>query len=56
MHSQYLIMYMHFVRTPRDTGIVEDIWHAPGKGLVRLEQRVRGELSMTWALENFKTN
>lgn len=47
---------MHFVRTPRGTDIAEDIWYAPGKGLVRLEQRVNGEPSMTWTLENVKIN
>ncbi len=47
----------HFTREAKSdesTGsesITEDYWYAPKKGLVRLEQRVKGEISMTWTLK-----
>jgi hypothetical protein len=31
----------------------EDMWFAKGKGLVRLEQKIEGQKSMTWTLEKF---
>jgi hypothetical protein len=31
----------------------EDVWFAKGKGLVRLEQKIDGQRSMTWTLESF---
>lgn len=34
----------------------EDMWFLKGKGLVRLEQKVDGEISMLWILENFSPN
>jgi hypothetical protein len=31
----------------------EDMWYAPGKGLIRLEQKVGGKTTMIWRLEEF---
>jgi hypothetical protein len=31
----------------------EDLWFAKGKGLIRLEQKIDGQTSMTWTLEKF---
>lgn len=56
---------LHFVRTvePRDqitaymhNGFIEDTWFAKGFGLVRLEQRINGKISMTWTLKEFLSN
>ncbi len=57
---------LHFVRIVGSTenefgfgedyvfkGFSEDMWFARGKGLVRLEQKVDGEVSMTWTLVEF---
>lgn len=33
--------------------ITEDMWFARHKGLVRLEQKVDGQKSMTWELADF---
>jgi hypothetical protein len=53
---------LHFLRTVikgsgaynyTDSGFTEDRWFAPGKGMVRLEQRVNGIDSMTWILEQY---
>ena len=54
---------LHFVRTVDpskkewneylDKGFTEDTWFVRGIGLVRLEQRVDGKLSMTWTLTKF---
>jgi len=33
-----------------DAGFTEDMWYAKGKGLVKLEQKVNGKISMTWKL------
>lgn len=57
---------IHFVRTVEpaekeegedrsyhEKGFSEDMWFAKGKGLVRLEQKVDGEVSMTWTLMEF---
>jgi len=33
-----------------DSGFIENTWFAEGEGLVRLEQRVGGQVSMTWNL------
>ena len=33
--------------------ITEDLWYAPGKGLVRLVQKVEGKVAMTWTLAEF---
>jgi len=50
---------IHFLRTvkPSDNtelgkSFTEDTWYAPGIGLVRLEQKVEGKISMTWDLDN----
>ena len=54
---------MHFRRQVRseskivsivDKGFTEDTWFALGKGMVRLEQKIDGQISMTWTLESFK--
>lgn len=50
------IKTMHFVRTVPSLDMTEDTWFAPGKGLIRLEQKVDGIPSMTWTLENFSNN
>jgi len=53
---------LHFVReatSDRSTGSVsltEDCWYAPDEGLVRLEQRIAGKLSMTWTLASQGSN
>jgi len=47
---------MHFMRIVGAIGMTEDVWFAPGKGLIRLEQKVSGRPSMTWTLESFKAN
>ena len=36
-----------------DSSFVEDTWFAKDTGLVRLEQRVNGRLSMTWSLQRY---
>jgi len=38
-----------------NSGFVEDTWYRKGIGLVRLEQRVGGKISMIWRLNNSKT-
>ena len=58
---------MHFVRMmrPADYGLMpesarlservkEETWYQSGRGLVRLEQRVDGVLSMVWELKDFR--
>lgn len=35
------------------TGFTEDLWFVMGVGLVRLEQRVDDEITMTWELDTF---
>jgi len=47
---------MHFQRIVPSIKMTEDTWFASGKGLVRLEQKINGEPSMTWILEDFKTS
>lgn len=47
---------MHFQRVVSDADLVEDAWYSKKIGLVRLEQKVNGEPSMTWILEDFKTD
>ena len=54
---------LHFtrkVRAPKDAdgsilskAFTEDVWFVKGKGLVRLQQKVEGVVSMTWTLESF---
>jgi hypothetical protein len=44
---------MHFARRIDALNLSEDTWYVPKKGLVKFEQRVSGELSMTWTLESF---
>jgi len=57
---------LHFLRTVESSerkkgeeqshlgkGFTEDMWFARGKGMVRLEQKVEGETSMTWSLIQF---
>ncbi|GMX58945.1 MAG: hypothetical protein MCSN_5990 [Candidatus Microsyncoccus archaeolyticus] len=34
-------------------GFTEDLWFARGTGLIRLEQRVDGKMTMTWTLSKF---
>lgn len=34
-------------------GFTEEMWYEEGKGLVRLEQKVKGKISMTWELVKF---
>ncbi|MEW6408061.1 MAG: hypothetical protein AB1465_05215 [Patescibacteria group bacterium] len=36
-----------------DKAFIEDMWFEKGKGLVRLEQRIDGLVSMTWRLVDF---
>ncbi len=36
-----------------DKGFVEELWYAKDRGLVRLEQRIDGEISMIWALAKY---
>lgn len=36
-----------------DKGFTEQLWFGKGKGLVRLEQKIDGQKSMTWTLEKF---
>lgn len=36
-----------------NNGFTEDLWFAKGKGLVRLEQKVNGKVSMVWVLTQF---
>lgn len=58
--------YLHFVRevkvdekeegeesTYLDKGFTEETWFVKGKGLVRLEQKVDGKISMVWKLVQF---
>lgn len=55
------IPLLNFIRTVEpgekndyiNKGFSEDMWFAKGKGLVRLEQKVDGEVSMTWNLVEF---
>jgi len=56
--SQYCPLFscMHFIRTVQTkSGInfTEETWFGKGIGLVRLEQKVNGQTSMTWTLESF---
>lgn len=50
------ISCMHFMRTVEGEyeHYTEDTWFAKGKGLVRLEQKQDGLVSMVWTLESFK--
>lgn len=41
---------------PLGKGFTEDKWFVRGRGLVRLEQRVDGVVSMTWVLKEFSGN
>lgn len=34
-------------------GFTEQLWFGKGKGLIRLEQKIDGQTSMTWTLEKF---
>jgi hypothetical protein len=36
-----------------NNGFTEDTWFAEGKGLIRLEQKVDGKVSMIWTLDQF---
>lgn len=51
------IQLAHFTRKANSDessgskSITENYWYAPNKGLVRLEQTVEGEISMTWTLK-----
>jgi hypothetical protein len=58
------IQCLHFIRRVKpakrepgkksdylDKGFSEDIWYAKQRGLVRLVQKVDGEISMTWTLQ-----
>ena len=50
------ISSMHFLRTvtpDKGKSFTEDTWFAKGIGLVRLEQKVDGKISMIWKLQNF---
>lgn len=37
------------------SAFTEDLWYAKGKGLVKLQQKINGEVSMTWNLKKFSS-
>jgi len=48
----HFLREVHPDKSTQAKSFTEDYWYAPEKGLVRLEQKVEGIISMVWILEN----